>query len=63
VTRRRSLSTDERIVAVGLLTRSDVERLGSTFKRLWPIEETPCFGELLHAVDEADREFRRTRGD
>ncbi|MGI8705684.1 MAG: hypothetical protein ACR2JJ_07805 [Sphingomicrobium sp.] len=52
---------NERIVAVGLLTRPDLERLGPTFTRCWPVDETPCFGELLSAIDEADREIWRER--
>lgn len=51
----------ERIVAVGLLTQGDLEVLGSSFKRMFPVNETPCFGELLLAIDEADREFWRER--
>lgn len=50
---------DNRIVAVALLTGSDVELLGQTFTRLWSIERTPCFGGLLAAIDEADREYWR----
>jgi hypothetical protein len=49
---------DNRIIAVGLLTQSDVERLGQTFDRLWPVDETPCFSGLLQAIDEADRRLR-----
>jgi hypothetical protein len=51
----------ERIVAVGLLTRSDVQLLGPAFDRLWPIEEAPCFSGLLEAIDEADRALWRER--
>jgi hypothetical protein len=29
----------DRIVAVGLLTRRDLDLLGPTFERAWPIEE------------------------
>jgi hypothetical protein len=29
--------------------------LGPTFDRVWPVEEAPSFGELLRAIDEADR--------
>lgn len=47
----------ERIVAVGLLTQRDVDLLGPTFERLWPVEEAPVFSELLRAIDEADREL------
>ena len=45
----------ERIVAVGLLTQADLDVLGSTFERAWPVEEAPSFQELLSAIDEADR--------
>jgi len=45
---------DERIVAIGLLTKSDVERLGETFTRLWPIEDCDGFSDLLRAIDDAD---------
>ena len=48
----------EHIVAVGLLTQQDLETLGPTFGRVWPVDEAPCFSELLRAIDEADREIR-----
>jgi len=53
----------ERIIAVGLLNESDLERLGSRFPRLWPVDETPCFNGLLQAIDEADRAFRQSEID
>jgi hypothetical protein len=46
---------DEPIVAVGLLTRTNIEQLGSSLKKVFPIDETPCFADLLRAIDEADR--------
>ena len=49
----------EHIVAVGLLTREDVRLLGPTFQRLWPVEDTPCFSQLLQVIDSADRELHR----
>lgn len=52
---------DERIVAVGLLTQREVELLGHGFSRLWPVDDTPCFADLLKAIDEAERELKRTR--
>jgi hypothetical protein len=52
---------DERIIAVGLLTAGDVELLGPTFSRLWPVDETPCFSGMLRAIDEADRDLRYSR--
>ena len=48
-----------KIVAVGLLTQRDVDLLGHGFSRLWPVDETPCFTDLLQAIDEADRELRQ----
>lgn len=51
----------ERIVAVGLLTRHDLTLLGPAFDRAWPVEDTPCFSQLLQAIDEADRDLRRER--
>ena len=50
-----------KIVAVGLLTQRDLDALGNGFHRLWPVDETPCFANLLQAIDEADRELRRER--
>ena len=44
----------ERIVAVGLLTKHDLRLLGPAFDRIWPVEEAPSFGELLRAIDDAD---------
>ena len=48
---------EDRIVAVGLLTQREVELLGQGFSRLWPVDKSPCFTELLQAIDEADREL------
>lgn len=49
---------NDRIVAVGLLTRRDLNMLGPTFDRAWPVEEAPAFNELLRAIDEADRRLQ-----
>lgn len=46
-----------RIVAVGLLTQGDLDLLGAGFTRAYPVDETPCFSELLRAIDVADREL------
>lgn len=51
--------TEERIVAVGLLTQREVELLGHGFSRLWPVDETPCFTELIRAIDDADRQLEQ----
>jgi hypothetical protein len=50
---------DERIVAVGLLTQRDLNLLGPTFERAWPVEDAPSsFEHILRAIDEADRELQ-----
>ena len=49
------------IVAVALLTQREVDLLGSQFDRLWPVNDTPCFGTLLSAIDDADRAVWRER--
>jgi hypothetical protein len=52
----------ERIVAVGLLTQQDLNLLGPTFQRAWPVEDVPAFEELLRAIDEADRKLQAAPG-
>lgn len=49
----------ERIVAVGLLTQSNIDLLGSALKKAYPVQDTPCFTDLIGAIDEADREYWR----
>jgi hypothetical protein len=44
----------DRIVAVGLLTKRDLDVLGPAFTYAWPIEDASCFSDLLAAIDEAD---------
>lgn len=51
----------ERVIAIGLLTATDLDRLGAGFSRAWPVDEAPCFGELLVAIDTADRQLWRAR--
>ena len=51
----------ERVVAVGLLTQQNLDALGPTLSRVWPIDEAPCFSGLLEAIDHADRELHRER--
>jgi hypothetical protein len=48
-----------RIVAVGLLTQEHLDVLGSSLKKVYRVEDTPCFPELLEAIDQADREHWR----
>ena len=47
--------SNEKIVAVALLTQGNLDTYGSALKRVFPIDEAPCFGDLLAAIDEADR--------
>ena len=49
----------DRIVAVCLLTRHELQLLGPAFDRAWPVEEAPAFNELLRAIDEADRRLQQ----
>ena len=54
----RGVSTNmdqDRVLAIGLLTRRDLDLLGPTFDRLWPVDEAPAFTELIKAIDDADR--------
>ena len=44
----------ERIVAVALVTHRDLIALGPSFDRAWPVDQAPCFEELLQAIDEAE---------
>lgn len=53
----RSQVSRERIVVVGLLTQLEVEMLGHGLSRLWPVDDSPCFSELLKRIDEADRQL------
>ena len=52
---------DQRIVAVGLLTARDLEVLGQGFTRMFPVDEKPCFTQLLSAIDEADRQLQESQ--
>jgi hypothetical protein len=48
---------DEVIYAVALVTKNELSKLGGVFARAWPVELTPCFGELVAAIDDADSEY------
>ena len=50
---------NDRIIVVGLLTARELEILGPTFNRIWPVDEAPCFTGLLEAIDEADQDLCR----
>lgn len=44
----------EKIVAVGLLTESNVRALGSSLKKVFPITDDGRFDDLLTALDRAE---------
>lgn len=43
----------------GPSTAQDLSVLGPSFTRAWAVDGTPRFGELLLAIDDADREIWR----
>jgi hypothetical protein len=50
---------NQRIVAVGLLTQQDLNLLGPTFERVWPVDDAPSsFEELLLAIELAERQLQ-----
>jgi hypothetical protein len=50
--------SSDNFVAVGLLTRRDLDVLGSGFRRAYPLEETTDFTALLRRIDEVDGKDR-----
>lgn len=54
--------SDEKFVAVGLLTQRDLELLGSGFCRIYPLADTTDFSALLARIDEVDK-IRRNQND
>ncbi len=51
----------KQIVAIALLTSEELALLGPSFSRAYPVNDTPCFGVLLAAIDDADRELWRAK--
>ena len=47
----------ERIVAVGLLTQSDLDLLGPALSRVFTLDDSACFDGLIDAINAADREL------
>ncbi len=50
------MDTRDDIVAIGLLTQDDIQRLGGSFSRLFPLPSDGAFDDLIKAIDKADRE-------
>jgi hypothetical protein len=48
----------DRIVAVALLTEENMKVYGSCLSKVFPIDETPCFTELIDAIDRAEQQMR-----
>jgi hypothetical protein len=42
----------DKIVSIGLLTETDLARLGKSFTRHFPIVEDELFGDLMRMLDE-----------
>ncbi len=49
----------EDFVAIGLLTRSDLDVLGSGFRRAFPLDASTDFTALLAQIDEATSHHKR----
>lgn len=47
----------DRIVAIGLLTQSDVDMLGRGFTRHFPVPHDDMFGDLIAALDRYSEDF------
>lgn len=50
-------------MAVGLLTQPELDLLGHSFTRLWPVDQAPHFEDLIEAIDQADRDLSKADGD
>lgn len=51
----------KQIVAIALLTDEELALLGSSFSRAYPVNDAPCLGGLLAAIDDADRDLWRAK--
>ena len=50
----------DRFVAVGLLTRRDLDVLGSGFRRAFPLNKNTDFTSLLIKIDEEEERLGRS---
>lgn len=46
------------IVAIGLLTQCELDSLGKSFDRAFPVDDKLVFEDILRAIDEADRRLQ-----
>lgn len=47
------MNEEEPIVAIGLLTETNIRMLGSSLRQVFPIPEDDKFDHLIKALDEA----------
>lgn len=52
------MAANDQIVAIGLLTQRELEMFGSSLAKVWPLDDAPCFAELLEAIDAADTNLK-----
>ncbi|WP_160299158.1 hypothetical protein [Sphingomonas sp. SRS2] len=52
----------QNIIAVGLLTRADLDLLGRGFRAAIPVQDVHGFEALLDAIDDAERHALGKRG-
>lgn len=55
------MDEQDQVVAIGLLTEQDLSLLGSGFRRAFRLDDTPCFEDILAAIDEAERKAGKLR--
>lgn len=48
---RQERTVPDNVVAIGLLPASDLERLGQSFRRHFPVQNDNLFDELLAKLD------------
>ena len=53
------MAKEEAVVALALLTQTELTRLGQTFARFCPLEDPSAFDKLLEAIDQADEAWAR----
>lgn len=44
----------DKIVAIGLLTQHDLDVLGTSFKRLFPVRHDGSFADLIRQLDDIE---------
>jgi hypothetical protein len=57
----QSVVDREPIVAVAFLTESNLRAVGQSLQRIYPIDHSPGFEQLLAQIDEAERKLRDER--